>query len=218
MKVLGFNGSPRKNWNTDMLVKKALEGAASQGAETELIQLYDHTYKGCISCFACKLTGGKSYGKCAYQDELSPILEKVEQADVIILGSPIYLGAATGQMRSFLERLIFQYIVYDKEYSSLCTKKIKTGFIYTMNVNASQMDIMGYERHLKLTEMALGRTFGSAETLFVNDTYQFANYDNYLVTAFDPELKAKRRKEEFPKDCQKAFDMGVRLATSETAE
>ena len=54
MKVLGFNGSPRKNWNTAMLLEKALEGAASEGAETELIHLYELNYKGCISCFACK--------------------------------------------------------------------------------------------------------------------------------------------------------------------
>lgn len=54
MKVIGFNGSPRKNWNTAILLNKALEGSASLGAETELIHLYDIDYKGCTSCFACK--------------------------------------------------------------------------------------------------------------------------------------------------------------------
>lgn len=48
MKVMGFNGSPRKKWNTAILLSKALEGAASQGAETELIHLYDIDFKGCI--------------------------------------------------------------------------------------------------------------------------------------------------------------------------
>ena len=52
MKVMAINGSPRKKWNTATLLDKALEGAASQGAETELIHLYDLNYKGCISCFA----------------------------------------------------------------------------------------------------------------------------------------------------------------------
>ena len=51
MKVIAFNGGPRKNWNTAMLLEKALEGAKSQGAETELIHLYELNYKGCISCF-----------------------------------------------------------------------------------------------------------------------------------------------------------------------
>ena len=53
MKVIGINGSPRKKWNTAMLLAKALEGAASQGAETDSFHLYDLNYKGCVSCFAC---------------------------------------------------------------------------------------------------------------------------------------------------------------------
>ncbi len=77
MKVVAFNGSPRKSWNTATLLNQALEGAASQGAETELIHLYDYSYKGCISCFACKLIGGKSYGRCAVDDELKPILRRI---------------------------------------------------------------------------------------------------------------------------------------------
>jgi len=59
MKVIAINGSPRKKWNTATLLEKALAGAASQGAETELMHLYDLNYKGCISCFACKTIGGK---------------------------------------------------------------------------------------------------------------------------------------------------------------
>ena len=55
MKVMAFNGSPRKKkWNTVTLLKSALEGAASVGAETELVQLYDLDFSGCISCFSCK--------------------------------------------------------------------------------------------------------------------------------------------------------------------
>jgi multimeric flavodoxin WrbA len=86
------------------LLEKALEGAASQGAKAELIHLYDLTYKGCISCFACKTIGGKSYGRCAVKDELKPIFRKIERADAIILGSPIYIGTVTREMQSFMER------------------------------------------------------------------------------------------------------------------
>ena len=60
MKVLAINGSPRKTWNTATLLRNTLDGAASQGAETELVHLYDLDYTGCTSCFACKLKGGKS--------------------------------------------------------------------------------------------------------------------------------------------------------------
>jgi hypothetical protein len=56
------------------------------------------------------------------------------------------------------------------------------------------------------------RTFGSSESLFVTDTYQFDDYSKYAVTAFNSEEKAKRQKEEFPKDCEKAFNMGAKFA------
>lgn len=209
-KVIAINGSPRKNWNTATLLKKALEGAVSAGAATELIHLYDLTYKGCTSCFACKLKNGKSYGKCAWQDDLTPLLAKIEQADALLLGSPIYLGAVTGEMRSFLERLVFPNLVYDENYSSLFPKKIPSGFIYTMNVPEDLMNKM-YLEHLQITENILGKMFGPVESLFATDTYQFANYDHYVAPKFDAAAKAKRREEQFPLDCEKAFALGVRL-------
>jgi multimeric flavodoxin WrbA len=110
MKVLAINGSPRKEWNTATLLLKVLEGAASQGAETELVHLYDLNFKGCESCFACKTRGGESYGRCAVEDDLAPILQRAAEADAIILGSPFYFGTVSGEMRSFMERLMFPYL------------------------------------------------------------------------------------------------------------
>lgn len=216
MNVLAINGSPRKNWNTATLLGQALEGAASQGAQTELIHLYDLTYKGCTSCFACKLKDGKSYGKCAYQDDLTPVLEKIEQADAVILGSPIYLGNVTGEMRSLMERVAFQYLVYDENYSSLVEKKKAIGFIYTMNISEDMAKEWGYHQVLSTAEKFFERLFGAAESLFVTDTYQFNDYSKYVTTAFDEPAKAKRRQEVFPQDCKKAFDMGVSFATKKS--
>ena len=89
--VIAFNGSPRQDWNTATLLEKALEGASSEGAKTDLIHLYDINFKGCTSCFSCKVRDGKSYAHCAMKDELTPILKRIEEeADAIILGSPIY--------------------------------------------------------------------------------------------------------------------------------
>jgi multimeric flavodoxin WrbA len=212
MKVIGINGSPRKKWNTATLVSKALDGAASQGAETELINLYDLNYKGCVSCFACKLKTGKSYGHCAVNDDLKAVLEKIEEADAIILGSPIYLGNVTGEMRSFLERLVFQYLVYDAKHTSLFNKKISTGLIYTMNVPENYIEQIGYEQNFKSMESMMNRIFGSAVSILSTDTYQFDDYSKYDTSAFNEEDKAKRRAEVFPLDCEKAFDMGVKFA------
>ena len=212
MKVLAFNGSPRKKWNTATLLEKALEGAASEGAETELIHLYDLNYKGCISCFACKTKGGKSYGRCAVKDDLAPIFKKIETADAFILGSPIYYGTVSGEMKSFIERLLFPYMTYSDPPQLLFPKKIKTGFIYTMNVTEEQMKKFGFAQHIRLNEIILKMIFGASESLFSCDTYQFEDYSKVVSDRFDANKKAQRRKEVFPKDCEKAFEMGARFA------
>ena len=212
MKVLAINGGPRKTWNTATLLNHALEGAASEGAQTELIHLYDLNYKGCISCFACKQKDGKSYGRCAVNDDLKPVLQKIEEADAIIVGSPIYFGMTTGETRSFLERLMFQYLLYDAEHSTLRKRKLQTGLIYTMNVNEDLVEKIGYDKIFKGTENAMARILGASESLFVTDTYQFDDYSRYDTLGLDEVKKAKRHEEVFPEDCKKAFQMGAKFA------
>ena len=209
--IIAINGSPRKTWNTATLLEHAIRGSASAGNDTELIHLYDLDFKGCSSCFSCKLVGGKSYGRCAEQDDLTPVLEQIPVADILILGSPVYLGAATGEMRSFLERLVFPYLVYDPARSTLFPKKIPLGFIYTMGADEGRVKEMGYEMQFRLTEMLLARVFGTCESLLVTDTLQFDDYSKYVSSAFDPAAKAQRHREVFPEDCKKAFEMGKRL-------
>jgi multimeric flavodoxin WrbA len=214
VKVLAVNGSPRKTWNTATVLKNALEGAASQGAETELINLYDLNYRGCISCFSCKLKDGKSYGRCAVKDDLTPVLDKVASVDSLILGTPIYLMNVTSGMRAFLERLLFSHLVYDENHSTLFPRKVLTGMIYTMGMPESRLQEAGLMQLFNTYEMSMKRFFGESESLIVTDTYQFDDYSKYVSSLFDVEEKARRRKEEFPKDCQKAYDMGVRFARS----
>ena len=209
---MAFNGSPRKEWNTAMLLKKALEGASSQGAKIELIHLYDLNYKGCISCFACKEKGGKSYGRCVVIDDLKPIFKKIESSDALIFGSPIYLGHITGQIQSFLERLVFPYLTYTDPPGSLFPKKIPAGFIYTMGLTEELMNEFGYNQRFASMDRLLTMIFGSSEKLLSFDTYQFEDYSKVAAPRFNPEEKLKRRQEIFPKDCQKAFEMGVRFA------
>jgi multimeric flavodoxin WrbA len=218
MKVTAINGSPRKKWNTATLLEKALEGAASRGAETEFIHLYDLDYKGCTSCFACKLKGGKSYGKCAMNDELTPVLEKLSNADAFLLGSPIYFGTVTGEMRSFMERLLFQYLTYSRPPGTLFGRKIPTAFIYTMNVSEEMMKENNYPLHIGLNGNYLTRIFGHSESLCSFETLQFEDYDKVVFNYFDPEERRERRRTVFPEDCRKAFELGARLVDSVTAE
>ncbi|MBT1070616.1 flavodoxin family protein [Pelotalea chapellei] len=216
MNVIGINGSPRKQWNTATLVAKALEGAAAQGATTELFHLYDLNFKGCTSCFGCKIRGGKSYGKCVMNDDLAPVLEKIAAADALVIGSPIYFGTVTGETRSFLERLLFQYLTYTVPYGTLCPKQIKTGFIYTMNVPEERSKEFGYEQIYKTNERYMQLLLGSAESLCAYDTCQVDDYSKVVIESFDPIHKAKRRAEVLPLECQRAFELGQRLAGAES--
>ncbi len=217
MKAIAINGSPRKKWNTATLLEKTLEGAASEGAETEIIHLYDLNFKGCISCFACKLKDGKSYGKCAMNDELTPVLEKLKNADVVILGSPIYLGNSTGEMRSFMERYIFPFLVYSENPRSLYPRNTPIGFIYTTGAKEENFDLFGLHKTIELNEGVAARIFGYSESLYSTDTYQFDDYSKYVADRFDPVEKAKRREKVFPKDCEKAFEMGIRFVKRQKA-
>ena len=211
MKVIAVNGSPRKNWNTATLLQKALDGAASQEAETEIFHLYELNYKGCVSCFSCKTKNGESYGMCAVKDDLTSILKKIEKVDAFILGAPIYYGTVTGEMKSFMERLMFPYSTYTHPPGTLFPRKIRTGFIYTMNITEELVKARGYDKYFNDNEMKLERIFGSSEVLSSYDTYQFEDYSKYVAPRFDPVKKAKRRAEVFPKDCENAFAMGARL-------
>lgn len=143
-------------------------------------------YNGCTSCFACKLKGGKSYGKCAVQDGLTPILEEIPDVDALILGSPIYFGTVTGIMRCFMEWLLFPYLAYTSPPSSLSERKIRTAFIYMMNVSEQLMKEYHYTVHTSLNESVLNRTFGHAESLFSFETLQFEDYDKIVFSYFDP--------------------------------
>ena len=72
--------------------------------------------------------------------------------------------------------------------------------------------IYGLTQHLDLNEIVLRMIFGSSESLYCFDTYQYKDYSKVVANRFDAEKKAKRRQEVFPKDCEKAFEMGVRFA------
>ena len=212
-KIYAVNGSPRKNGNTAQLLQKALEGAASVGAEVKLIQLADLNFSGCRSCFACKRLENPAPG-CVLKDDLAEILKELFQSDGIIMGSPIYFGAESGLYRNFLERLFFPMLRYTNPPSSRAEKRIDFGFIYTMNVPENVMDEYGYNAYLQSQSQTPGLIFNSRNiyTLYACDTHQFNDYSKYECTLFDAGHKAEMRKTQFISDLAKAFEMGRKLA------
>lgn len=222
MKVIAVNGSPRKNWNTATLLQKALEGAKSVGADTEIIHLYDLNFKGCTSCFACKIKNSRHIGHCAMKDDLTGVLEKIAECDVLLLGTPIYFANITGAMQSFLERLLFSSATYTYGHRSVFKGKVSSGFIYTMNVPKDiytmniPEELVKYYNYETLfqyyKQCCLKILNGTSEFLLSQDTYQFDDYSKYETSMFDEKHKNQVKIEQYPIDCQKAFDMGARLA------
>ena len=88
MRLIAFSGSPRKEWNTATLLRHALQGAAAEGAQTELVHLYDLDYAGCKSCFACKRKGSVRSELCAVQDDLAGPLARAAAADAVSCPEP----------------------------------------------------------------------------------------------------------------------------------
>lgn len=215
MKAIVINGSPRKNWNTAQAIDRAAEGLKDNGFEVERINLYDYTFKGCTSCFACKLKDAKTNGVCAMKDELRPVLEKLREADAVILGSPVYFSQPLGQVRSFVERWLFPIYSYHYEDGKprVCRdKEIPCGMIFTMNLTAEMYESWGYEEALKQTPKSMGEIMGYCETLNIFNTYQFRDYSKYDITLFDENAKREYRDAHFENDLKSAYDLGCRIA------
>ena len=105
MKVIGINGSPRKNGNTAKLIKKAFEPLEAEGIETELIQIGGTLIRGCLSCYQCVKLKDK---RCATKNDLfNEVFEKILAADALILGSPVYFADITPELKALIDRAGF---------------------------------------------------------------------------------------------------------------
>lgn len=113
MKVLLINGSPRANGNTVFALKQMAEVFTAEGVDTEIIQAGNKSIRGCIACYQCKETG-----MCVFDDLVNTVAPKFQEADGIVIGSPVYFASANGNLISFLDRLF---------YSTRFDKRMKVG-------------------------------------------------------------------------------------------
>ena len=99
VKVIGIIGSPKKDGNTSYLVETALKSAKSAGADTDIINLGSLNIEPCVACDICKATG-----ECAIYDDMREILEIMMESDGMIIGSPVYFGSVTSQLKILIDR------------------------------------------------------------------------------------------------------------------
>lgn len=206
-KTVVVNAGPRKGWNTDTLVTEAAAGAEEAGATIERFDLFRmERYTGCISCFGCKRE--KNAGRCVCRDALTPVLDAIREADGLIIGSPNYLGELTASFRALYERLIFQSLTYNKERP--CCNERFIPVLLIMTSNAPDITYAGLIHNYKQT---LSRFVGPTKTFIAGNTLQLKDYGktDWPWTMFDPDAKQRRHDKVFPKECQKAHEMGAAL-------
>ena len=102
MKVVAFNGSARKDSNTAILIKHVFSELEKEGIETEMIQLAPKPLRGCLACYKCWINADK---RCVQtKDNLNAYVEKMVDADGIILGSPVYVTSVSSEMKALIDR------------------------------------------------------------------------------------------------------------------
>ena len=104
--VVGIVGSYRKGRVIDDAVSEVLRGAESAGAETSKIYLIDKNIEFCNNCRSCMQQEGTARGKCVFDDDMDEILRQIDDADAIVLGSPMNFGTVTAVTKRFIERLV----------------------------------------------------------------------------------------------------------------
>jgi multimeric flavodoxin WrbA len=127
MKILGFNTSPRKKGNTSWIINEILKIAKSNGAETKMWNFNDLDIKPCQSCYSCK----KGNSGCIINDDMQEIYTAIENSDVLIFGSPIYMGQMSAQAKIFVDRLYAQFSPRFSPHFKEKNKKIKLILIFT---------------------------------------------------------------------------------------
>ena len=103
MKVLLINGSPHKNGCTFTALNKVAGSLNKNGIESEIIHIGTKAIQGCIACGRCRETG-----KCAFRDEVyNELFEKIQEADGVVVGSPVYYAGPNGSLCAMLDRLFY---------------------------------------------------------------------------------------------------------------
>ena len=118
MKVLIINGSPRNGGNCDELINEAVRILAEEGISCEIYKIGTKTIRGCVACGRCN-----TLNRCAFDDDVNVLAEKLKESDGLIIASPVYYGSANGTLVSLLDRLF---------YSSRFDKRFKVGAAFAV--------------------------------------------------------------------------------------
>ena len=127
MKIVSLLGSPRQVGNSATIANHFTKTAESLGAQIRTFELNRLSYRGCQACYACK-TG---LDRCVLTDDLSEVLAAVQEADVVVLASPVYYGDITSQLKGFIDRT-FSYLVPDYRTNPLPSRLTPKKLVFVL--------------------------------------------------------------------------------------
>ncbi|MGC7872906.1 flavodoxin family protein [Desulfosporosinus sp. FKB] len=154
MKVVAFNGSPRVNGNTAQSLKMVLAELEKEGIETEIVQLGGRKVFGCLACGQC---GNNQDNRCARKDdEMNTFIEKIEQADGVIIGSPTYFSNVSTEVKALIDRCGY---VAKANGGALLRGKVGTAVVSVRRAGST------------FTYSAINFFFGIAEMIICSSSY-----------------------------------------------
>jgi multimeric flavodoxin WrbA len=198
IKVLAINGSPRKDGNTSILIRHILKELENEGIETETIQLGGHKIRGCTACMKCFENRDH---RCVFDDDIvNDCIARMEEADGIVLGSPVYFTDVTAEMKALIDRAGYVSManggLFQRKAGTAVIAVRRAGAVHTMDsllhfLLISGMVVAG------LPAIGIGREKGEV----AGDKEGLAWAENagknmvwLLAMMKPPEIRAKRRK------------------------
>jgi multimeric flavodoxin WrbA len=176
MKILGIEGSPRQNGNTEKLVRQVLAGAKAAAGQTQFLKLVDLTIHHCQGCTSCRTTGN-----CVIQDDMDRVIDAIQESEAIVLGSPIYVWQVSGIIKVFMDRLCR---LLTPSYESRLNGPKKIAFAYTQG-NPDPSRFKSYFDYQEQVYPLLGFTVsGRVLAAGTRDKQDIAAQDQTLAKAY----------------------------------
>lgn len=199
MKTVVINAGPKRKDVNAQLAKSALEGAESVGSVCEYVDLYRLDFSGCRVCLICK--NDEEVCKCYWRDELSPVIERILDADSLLIVVPVFFSQPTSHYMALLERLIYCIVSYKK--GNKFAGRVNVGLFYTINYPMDYFE-ESVRPHIRQSEDLLKMLNGEV----VIET--FSNISkNMQSKSSQGELKSKNQ--QLLRDLKRVFEIAANL-------
>ena len=203
MKTIVINADPKRKGIAAQLMKSAAKGAESVGAEVEYVDLYKLDLSGCRICLICK--NDEETCKCYWRDELSPLIERIFDCDVLLIGVPIFFSNPSSHYMALLERLIFSMVSF--KTGNIFKGKVDVGLFYTMEYPLDYFE-NSVRPHLKQSEDLLKMLNGKV----VIDSFSNITKADRSNTSQEGINSLKLKEEQLSRDLEKVFKIACELS------